>query len=103
LRFDLQGLARDLEIKMATFHLAVTYGSKHGPTQSSPDGSPIPPRQKQDNEDESSKSLDCLLMEEIKRRTHVIRIFPNEESALRLIRALALENPRGLDRSPTVT
>ena len=27
----------------------------------------------------------------IKRRTHVIRIFPNEESALRLIRALAVE------------
>jgi transposase-like protein len=43
------------------------------------------------NEDESSKPLDCLLLEEIKRRTHVIRIFPNEESALRLIRALAVE------------
>jgi transposase-like protein len=27
----------------------------------------------------------------LKRRTHVIRIFPNEESALRLIRALAVE------------
>ena len=27
----------------------------------------------------------------IKRRTHVIRIFPNEESCLRLIRALAVE------------
>ena len=35
-----------------------------------------------------------------KRRTHVIRIFPNEESALRLIRALGGRNPRGLDRSP---
>jgi putative transposase len=31
------------------------------------------------------------LNQEIKRRTHVIRIFPNEESALRLIRALAVE------------
>lgn len=29
--------------------------------------------------------------EEIKRRTHVIRIFPNAESCLRLIRALAVE------------
>ena len=31
------------------------------------------------------------LNQEIKPRTHVIRIFPNEESALRLIRALAVE------------
>jgi putative transposase len=31
------------------------------------------------------------LNQEIKRRTHVIRIFPNEESALRLILALAVE------------
>ena len=31
------------------------------------------------------------LNEELARRTHVIRIFPNEESALRLIRALAVE------------
>jgi putative transposase len=29
--------------------------------------------------------------EELKRRTHVIRIFPNQESCLRLIRALAVE------------
>ncbi len=29
--------------------------------------------------------------QELKRRTHVIRIFPNEHSALRLIRALAVE------------
>jgi transposase-like protein len=29
--------------------------------------------------------------QELKRRTHVIRIFPNQESALRLIRALAVE------------
>jgi Transposase, Mutator family len=37
------------------------------------------------------KSTNMLerLNQEIKRRTHVIRIFPNEESALRLIRALA--------------
>ena len=42
--------------------------------------------------------------EEIKRRTHVVRIFPNEASCLRLIRALAaetheewLEGPRYLD------
>ena len=31
------------------------------------------------------------LNQEIKRHTHVIRIFPHEESALRLIRALAVE------------
>ena len=31
------------------------------------------------------------LNEEIKRRTLVVRIFPNQESALRLIRALAVE------------
>jgi len=31
------------------------------------------------------------LNEEIKRRTHVVRIFPNAESCLRLIRALAVE------------
>ena len=30
-------------------------------------------------------------MEEIKRRTHIIRIFPNPDSCLRLIRALAVE------------
>ena len=29
--------------------------------------------------------------EEIKRRTHVVRIFPNAESCLRLVRALAVE------------
>lgn len=29
--------------------------------------------------------------EEIKRRTHVVRIFPNEQSCLRLVRALAME------------
>ena len=31
------------------------------------------------------------LNQELKRRTLVIRIFPNEESCLRLIRALAVE------------
>ena len=31
------------------------------------------------------------LNQEIKRRTHVVRIFPNEKSCLRLIRALAVE------------
>lgn len=31
------------------------------------------------------------LNEEIRRRTRVLRIFPNEESCLRLIRALAVE------------
>ena len=31
------------------------------------------------------------LNEEIKRRTLVVRIFPNQESALRLIRSLAIE------------
>ena len=31
------------------------------------------------------------LNEEIRRRTHVVRIFPNGESCLRLVRALAVE------------
>ncbi len=52
------------------------------------------------------KSTNMLerLNEEFKRRTHVVRIFPNEASCLRLIRALAvetheewLEGPRYLD------
>jgi putative transposase len=39
------------------------------------------------------KSTNMLerLNEEIKRRTHVVRIFPNEQSCLRLVRALAVE------------
>jgi len=39
------------------------------------------------------KSTNMLerLNEEIKRRTHVVRIFPNGQSCLRLIRALAVE------------
>ena len=39
------------------------------------------------------KSTNMLerLNEEIKRRTHVVRIFPNGESCLRLVRALAVE------------
>lgn len=39
------------------------------------------------------KSTNMLerLNEELKRRTHVVRIFPNDESCLRLIRALAVE------------
>ena len=40
------------------------------------------------------KSTNMLerLNEEIKRRTRVVRIFPNTESCLRLIRALCVEN-----------
>src|SRR5919197_2055408 len=38
----------------------------------------------------STKMLERL-NEEIKRRTHVVRIFPNAESCLRLVRALAVE------------
>src|SRR5262249_4868204 len=39
------------------------------------------------------KSTNMLerLNEELKRRTHVVRIFPNAESCLRLVRALAVE------------
>ena len=39
------------------------------------------------------KSTNMLerLNEEIKRRTHVVRIFPNTEACLRLVRALAVE------------
>ena len=33
--------------------------------------------------------------EEIKRRTRVVRIFPNAESCLRLVRALAVETHEG--------
>lgn len=55
------------------------------------------------------KSTNLLerLNEELKRRTHVIRIFPNEASCLRLVRALAveqheewLEGARYLDMDP---
>jgi transposase-like protein len=35
--------------------------------------------------------LTAFSWKELKRRTHVIRIFPDEQSALRLIRALAVE------------
>ncbi len=43
------------------------------------------------------KSTNMLerLNEEIKRRTRVVRIFPNRESCLRLIRALAVETHEG--------
>ncbi len=43
------------------------------------------------------KSTNMLerLNEEIKRRTRVVRIFPNKESCLRLIRALAVETHEG--------
>src|SRR5215471_17253218 len=39
------------------------------------------------------KSTNMLerLNEEIRRRTHVVRVFPNGESCLRLVRALAVE------------
>jgi putative transposase len=43
------------------------------------------------------KSTNMLerLNEEIKRRTRVVRIFPNQESCLRLVRALAVETHEG--------
>ena len=43
------------------------------------------------------KSTNMLerLNQEIKRRTHVVRIFPNPESCLRLVRALAVETHEG--------
>jgi putative transposase len=37
----------------------------------------------------------AMLNQELKHRTHVIRIFPNPESCLRLIRALAVEIHEG--------
>src|SRR6476660_6009402 len=48
------------------------------------------------------KSTNMLerLNQELKRRTHVIRIFPNPESCLRLIRALAVEIHEGWLASP---
>lgn len=41
------------------------------------------------------KSTNMLerLNEEIRRRTYVVRIFPNGESCLRLVRALTVESP----------
>lgn len=43
------------------------------------------------------KSTNMLerLNQELKRRTHVVRIFPNEQSCLRLVRALAVETHEG--------
>jgi len=48
------------------------------------------------------KSTNVLerLNQELKRRTHVIRIFPNPESCLRLIRALAVEMHENWLESP---
>ena len=48
------------------------------------------------------KSTNVLerLNQELKRRTQVIRIFPNEASALRLLRALAVEIHEGWLESP---
>lgn len=45
-----------------------------------------------------TKSTNMLerLNHELKLRTHVVRIFPNAESCLRLGRALAVETPREL-------
>ena len=37
--------------------------------------------------------LKALVAEEIKRRTRVVRIFPNAESCLRRVRALCVEIP----------
>ena len=42
------------------------------------------------------------LNEEIKRRTHVVRIFPNAEACLRLVRALAVETTK-TGSKPTAT
>lgn len=54
----------------------------------------------------STNLLECL-NQEIKRRTHLVGIFPNDQSCLRLIRALAseqheewLDGPVSLDRQP---
>jgi putative transposase len=48
------------------------------------------------------KSTNMLerINQELKRRTHIIRIFPNEASCLRLIRALAVEIHEGWIESP---
>ena len=51
------------------------------------------------------KSTNMLerLNEEIKRRTHVVRIFPNAESCLRLVRALCVERPTRTGSRRTAT
>ena len=48
------------------------------------------------------KSTNMLerLNQEIKRRTHLVRIFPNAQSCLRLIRALAVETHEGCLEAP---
>ena len=50
------------------------------------------------------KSTNMLerLNEEIKRRTRVVRIFPNAASCLRLVRAPLCRNPRGLARGSSL-
>ena len=59
---------RELDIEIATFRLCGNLRIKAWTNTPSPDGSPIPPPQKtNDDEDESSKPLDCLLMEAPKR------------------------------------
>jgi putative transposase len=48
------------------------------------------------------KSTNMLerLNQELKRRTHVVRIFPNAESCLRLVRALAVETHENCSKAP---
>ena len=47
------------------------------------------------------RSTDLLagINEELKRRTHLVRTFPNEASCLRLVRALAIETHEGWQES----
>src|SRR4029077_18673774 len=70
LRFGCSGSTREnLDIEIATFRLCGNLRIKTWTNTPSPDGSPIPPPQKtNDDEDESSKPLDCLLMEAPRKR-----------------------------------
>jgi hypothetical protein len=52
---------------------------------------PPAPRAPQTHKHVKSTNLLERLNQELKRRTHVVRIFPNDASCLRLIRALASE------------
>jgi len=54
----------------------------------------LPPAREHHKHLKSTNMLERLV-EELKRRTPVVRVFPNEESCLRLVRALAVETRTG--------
>ena len=61
------------------------------------------PRQHQAKHLKSTNMLELPSSEEIRRRTYVVRIFPNADACRRLVRALAGRDPRELARSPPLS